>query len=380
MTTARQQSRDLTLAARDVLRRRRVLLHEWYIEHRIYKTYIAVEKAVLMMMNMCALSGTTCTGSLWVPCRHVAMLHRALDAAVVSSGAAVRSVALPHPSQHSPPTYFETNKYTESFQSIVDSYGMARYKEVNPGVFTIVTFPYLFGIMYGDMGHALLLLIIAVFFISRERSWRAHELNEIVAMIFGGRYLLLLMALFALYMGVLYNDFFGFSVNLFTSGYVWAPASEQQGNVSYPLIPDGKPSVKPPSVYAFGLDVAWAETENKLEFYNSVKMKHAVIVGVVQMFAGLLLSLQNSVYERNWDRIYYLFIPEFVFLLCTFGYMSILIMVKWCTTWENTHDAPSILEIMTNFFCSRAPSHCRSSAARPGCRSFCCSSLLPWSL
>lgn len=43
------------------------------------------------------------------------------------------------------------------------------------------------------------------------------------------------------------------------------------------------------SPYVFGIDPNWAETENKLEFYNSLKMKMAVILGVVQMSGGLVL-------------------------------------------------------------------------------------------
>nr|VDZ47470.1 vacuolar_proton-ATPase-like_protein_putative/GeneDB:LmjF.32.0920 [Leishmania donovani] len=332
-----------------VERRKRDVLTQWYEEHRLYKTYLKVEKVVLTAMNMCAMSGSTCTASAWVPLRHEQSLRRALQDAVASANGSVESIVTLHAEQKHPPTFFETNRFTESFQGIVDSYGMARYKEVNPGVFTIITFPYLFGIMYGDIGHGFLLLFIALFFIGKEKAWRTAQLNEIVAMVFGGRYLLLLMSLFAIYMGVLYNDFFGFSLNLFSSGYTWAPISEQKGT-TYPTTPNGLPSVKPPHVYAIGLDAAWTETDNKLEFYNSVKMKHAVIVGVAQMFAGLLLSLSNSIYEKNWYKIAFLFVPEFVFLLCTFGYMSILIMVKWCRTWENTNKAPSILEIMTNFF------------------------------
>ena len=33
---------------------------------------------------------------------------------------------------------------------------MPRYGEINPAVFTIVTYPFLFGVMFGDVGHGAL--------------------------------------------------------------------------------------------------------------------------------------------------------------------------------------------------------------------------------
>jgi V-type H+-transporting ATPase subunit a len=55
-----------------------------------------------------------------------------------------------------PPTYIKSNDFTEVFQEIVNTYGIPMHKEINPAVFAIVTFPFLFGVMFGDVGHGFL--------------------------------------------------------------------------------------------------------------------------------------------------------------------------------------------------------------------------------
>ena len=44
------------------------------------------------------------------------------------------------------PTY-KANAFTGIFQELVDTYGVPRYREANPALFTSVTFPFLFGVM-----------------------------------------------------------------------------------------------------------------------------------------------------------------------------------------------------------------------------------------
>ena len=60
-----------------------------------------------------------------------------------------------------PPTHFALNRFTAQVHQIVAAYGTARYKEINPTVLTIVTFPFLFGVMFGDIGHGAALALFA---------------------------------------------------------------------------------------------------------------------------------------------------------------------------------------------------------------------------
>lgn len=93
-----------------------------------------------------------------------------------------------------PPSYFYLNEFTASFQEIVSTYGVPKYKEVNPAYFSIVTFPFLFGVMFGDVAHGGLFLILGIFLC----AW-SHVLQEYKALqgVMSIRYLILLMGFFS---------------------------------------------------------------------------------------------------------------------------------------------------------------------------------------
>jgi V-type H+-transporting ATPase subunit a len=102
----------------------------------------------------------------------------------------------------------------------VDAYGVANYKEVNPAPFTIITFPFLFAVMFGDAGHGLLMTLAAAYLVLKEqRILSLRSNNEIFNTFFNGRYIILLMGLFSIYTGMIYNDVFAKSLNLFGSKF-----------------------------------------------------------------------------------------------------------------------------------------------------------------
>ena len=325
---------------------------------------VRAEKSVFEVLNRIDFNGMIAIADVWIPQCEIERIEAALHEADLLTNAQVSSIlTLVENDREShchsksdalktPPTYFRTNKYTVVFQDIIESYGIARYREINPAVLSATTFPYLFGIMYGDLGHGLIMTFAAMGLIAFEARLAGSQ-NEIFNTVFQGRYLIFLMGAYSCYTGLLYNDTFGISTDIFSSGYIWGSISSTSGKIMTPVEPSGLGvglNTAPGRVAAFGIDAAWAETENKLEFYNSIKMKCAIVIGVIQMIAGLVLSLMNHIHFGDWRRVFFQFIPEIVFLLCTFGYMAILIVLKWCTPFASTNDAPSLLETMTNFF------------------------------
>lgn len=97
-------------------------------------------------------------------------------------------------------------------------------------------------------------------------------------------------------------------------------------------------------VYPFGFDPKWYVASNEITMFNSFKMKFAVIVGVTQMAVGIILKGLNALYNNSSVDYYFEFVPQIIFLLAIFGYMDLLIIVKWLTDWTDREgSAPSII-------------------------------------
>ncbi|KAE8662270.1 V-type proton ATPase subunit a1 [Hibiscus syriacus] len=222
-----------------------------------------------------------------------------------------------------PPTYFCTNKFAAAFQEIVDAYGAAKYQEVNPGVFTVVTFPFLFAVMFGDWGHGICLLLATLILIVREKELSSQKLGDITEMTFGGRYVILMMSIFSIYAGFIYNECFSVALDLFgPSAYACCDLSCRDA-YSIGLI-------KVRDTYPFGVDPAWHGTRSELPFLNSLKMKMSSLLGVAQINLGIILSYCNATFFGNSVNIWFQFIPQLIFLNSLFGYLSLLIL-KWYT-------------------------------------------------
>lgn len=71
-------------------------------------------------------------------------------------------VTLPRPAWIEPPTMLPGPPGSAQFQPLVETYGTARYEDVDPTPFAAASFVLMFGMMFADAGHGLLLALLGV--------------------------------------------------------------------------------------------------------------------------------------------------------------------------------------------------------------------------
>jgi V-type H+-transporting ATPase subunit a len=325
---------------RDIHESRAVLIKNRAVRHRLCAELAGLttgwlwtalrEKSVFHTLNMLKpdVSGML-RGEGWVVASQeetVKELVAAAHSRVALQGAfVVDPMPKPWPT---PPTYFKLNAFTQPYQDFVDTYGVPRYKEANPALFTAVTFPFLFGIMYGDIGHGTCLALAGLYLVLSYSD--DPKRGEMMGGIYGARYMILMMGCFAIYAGLIYNDCFSLPLSLFKSSWTWSSDEPESGAVANSTCAYGDGSC----VYTFGVDPAWHISSNELLFFNSMKMKMSVILGIIQMCVGIFLKGMNARYFGEKLDLWLEVVPMVIFAYGMFGYMIIIIFTKWSVDWQ----------------------------------------------
>ncbi|RMZ89828.1 hypothetical protein DV736_g2950, partial [Chaetothyriales sp. CBS 134916] len=309
---------------------------------------IKKEKAVYSALNRFSYDQArkTLIAEAWVPTNSLAQIRVTLQDVNDRAGLSVPTIVNQIKTNKTPPTYNKTNKFTEGFQTIIDAYGTAKYQEVNPCFYTIVTFPFLFAVMFGDFGHGTLMALAAAAMIYYEKPLSRSKQDELFAMAFYGRYIMLMMGIFSMYTGLIYNDVFSKALTPFASAW------------EYPE--EGRPEVigylKGSYRYPFGLDWGWHGSENDLLFSNSLKMKLSILLGWAHMTFALCFSAVNARFFKSPVDFWGNFVPGMIFFQSIFGYLAFCIVYKWSIDWPaQGRNPPSLLNMLIQMFLS--PGH-----------------------
>ena len=177
-------------------------------KYDMYKLYFLQEKLLFSNLNKCKLHQEILDGEVWIPEEKLILVQEAINKISSKNPNKLTAVLsdLDNIENSNPPTYLKVNDFTMPFQMIVSEYGVPRYLEINPGLFTIITFPFMFGVMFGDIGHGSLILILSI--------WLVLKKDEILKtmpdlkLLVKTRYFFLMCGFFAFFNGWIYNDFF----------------------------------------------------------------------------------------------------------------------------------------------------------------------------
>lgn len=94
-----------------------------------------------------------------------------------------------------PPTVLRNNWFAKPFEMFVDMYGLPHYNDFDPTFVVAITYSLLFGIMFGDLGQGLVLVLLGTW------AWKKKK------MVLGA--IAQRIGVFSMFFGLVYGSFFG---------------------------------------------------------------------------------------------------------------------------------------------------------------------------
>ncbi len=142
-------------------------------------SYIALNKSLLDAKKYFCTTERTSLISGWVPREEKEKVLREIkDIAGVSVVEARDPEEVPV-DREDIPVCLQHNPLFRPFELLITSYGLPRYGSIDPTIFTAVSFLIMFGVMFGDLGHGLV-LVLGGLFLGRARGEKVKQAGALV--------------------------------------------------------------------------------------------------------------------------------------------------------------------------------------------------------
>ncbi|MFX0162248.1 MAG: V-type ATP synthase subunit I [Candidatus Hodarchaeota archaeon] len=224
----------------------------------------------------------------WTPKSKVDYLQKVLKE--VTGGKIIMEATVPTFEKKHFPTYLPSRKVSEPFQNITNSYGLPGYKEYNPTPIMLFTFPLIFGLMFADIGHGIILIAIGIYATRLRR--RGYQGGEFANYIVQAGELILLCGISAVTFGLVFGSVFGREDVIHAlwfspfEGLAIVPGAEANGGEHYV------------DIFSFKLDPVMAF------------LVMSFIVGIIHISSGLMISFISAI--RNQEHFEHKALPFFL--------------------------------------------------------------------
>jgi V/A-type H+-transporting ATPase subunit I len=142
----------------------------------------------------------------WVPQKSRGKLETVVNKA--TGNTAIVSFSDPDFPPEDYPTLIQAPRVASPYAELVRAYGNPSYHEINPTNFFLITFPIIFGIMFADIGHGTILLIVGLIGIALKKS--KYRAGETMNYILKASYLFVACGFAAIVGGLLLGSVWGF--------------------------------------------------------------------------------------------------------------------------------------------------------------------------
>jgi V/A-type H+-transporting ATPase subunit I len=227
---------------------------------------VQIEKDIAETSTMTAKTKRVYMLEGWVSDKKLGELRTRIEEA--SDGHAMIKVVKPKKGEVIP-TKFDNPKIFQPFEVLVETFGMPAYKELDPTPILALTFPLFYGLMFGDLGHGLILALLGLMVIKIAKSVKGVRSLGIIILICG---------LFSMFFGLMYGELFGMGAEVqkeTLNGFHLTPLlTYQEGDEILPQI---------------------NPMEHPIGF-----LQMAVLIGVIHIGSGMVLALINLVREKKY--------------------------------------------------------------------------------
>jgi V/A-type H+-transporting ATPase subunit I len=203
----------------------------------------------------------------WVLEKNENKLENAISS--VSKDHVISNFETPSVNPDNPPTYLETPKWAESFKGLLSMFATPKYNELNPTIIMGIFFVLFFGVMLGDAGYGLTILILSLF--------GYIKFSRYSEMIGSFSFMGIWLGLTTTVIGLLTNSFFGDFVPRFFFG-----------NPELPLY----------SLTVAGIHLPAEPLKDPLTILSI-----ALILGLIQLNVGILLGIYQSYKRRDFKEM-----------------------------------------------------------------------------
>jgi len=178
-----------------------------------------------------------------------------------------------------PPSVLRNPTLARAYERLVAAYGLPNYHELDPTIIMVLSFPIIFGMMFGDIGHGIIVTIGG--FLIKPVFDKFKLQGEMLDPLYKGRILIISCGIMATFFGLLYGACFGptfIENHALANGPYWYTH----------LTGLTRPLWFGPAEVEFGGPI--------------VLLKVAVIVGIIQITFGILLDLINKLRHKAYKH------------------------------------------------------------------------------